>query len=430
MTIKMLCFCVYTMNILGFFLVMNGMDSLKSWHLSQKRRYGAWSCLIALSFLGKQITKWMGKYWILVFAAEYSMILFYQRKQEKKIYVLAVKGIICITGMILTELLIVVIYHYKWKNLDIGETGVAFDMCSEQQIICGLGIAMLQFFLILLQEVRAVSDRYQKTLMITLGFKSLQDTVWLYICIAMSVFELRYSMIIALFLIGIWVNYIVLLILRWKIATVSEQQKRADIHMNTYEYYLNMEEEHLQIRKMYHEMKNQLMIMGEDSEKKDLEHKYGRTLETHLKSINQFYHTGQPTLDILLFDTRMRAEAKKIAFEAVVSEGCLNFMKEEDISIIFSNALINAIEACEKITDEPRKITIKAGENAEDTLIYIKNTVSRERQKGSLNTNKKNKFVHGIGMGSIQECVEKYHGYISIIEEEGSFQLAILFGKR
>lgn len=103
-------------------------------------------------------------------------------------------------------------------------------------------------------------------------------------------------------------------------------------------------------------------------------------------------------------------------------------MKEEDINIIFNNAIVNALEACEKIPDEGLKsIKIKAGKNLDDTLIYVKNTVNKKQGKGSLHTHKKNKKLHGIGMTSIQESVEKYKGYISIIEEEDTFQLAILF---
>ena len=104
-------------------------------------------------------------------------------------------------------------------------------------------------------------------------------------------------------------------------------------------------------------------------------------------------------------------------------------MEKEDINVIFSNAIINAIEACEKIKEGPRQIKIKAGRNLDDILIYVKNTVSREREKGKLSTSKKNRIMHGIGLTSIQEAVEKYNGYVSIIEEDGTFQLAILFGK-
>ena len=90
---------------------------------------------------------------------------------------------------------------------------------------------------------------------------------------------------------------------------------------------------------------------------------------------------------------------------------------------------MNAIEACEKIKEGPKQITIKAGKNLNDTLIYVKNTVSGARDKGSLKTKKKNKIMHGIGLTSIQECVEKYGGYVSIIDDASMFQLAILFGK-
>lgn len=74
-----------------------------------------------------------------------------------------------------------------------------------------------------------------------------------------------------------------------------------------------------------------------------------------------------------------------------------------------------------------KSIKIKAGKNLDDTLIYVKNTVSKKHEKSSLHTNKKNKRLHGIGMTSIQESVEKYKGYVSIIEEDDTFQLAILF---
>ena len=144
--------------------------------------------------------------------------------------------------------------------------------------------------------------------------------------------------------------------------------------------------------------------------------------------MNQFYHTGLPFLDSLLFGAKRKAEAKGITFDVVISEGCLSFMKEDDVNVIFSNAILNAIEACEKIQEKPKRIQIKAGKNLEDTLLYFKNTVAEERKKGSLTTNKQNKKLHGIGLTSIQEVVEKYNGYVSIVEENGSFQLAILFG--
>lgn len=80
------------------------------------------------------------------------------------------------------------------------------------------------------------------------------------------------------------------------------------------------------------------------------------------------------------------------------------------------------------MVEGPRWIKLKAGKNLDDTLIYVQNAVAPTREKRSLRTGKKDKHLHGIGMTSIQECAEKYKGYVSIIEEKDTFQLAILFG--
>ena len=183
------------------------------------------------------------------------------------------------------------------------------------------------------------------------------------------------------------------------------------------------------MRKLYHDMKNQLMLLENDPS--SLTPAYAaqtQDLSQQLDGLEQFYHTGFVSLDILLFDGKMKAESKNITFEATISEGCLAFMREEDVNVIFSNAITNAIEACEKIVQGPRWIKLKAGKNLDDTLIYVQNAVAPTREKRSLRTGKKDKHLHGIGMTSIQECAEKYKGYVSIIEEKDTFQLAILFG--
>lgn len=357
---------------------------------------------------------------------EYLGIIWWYGRQKRDHLRNVQRGLLCLVTVIVTELTIIYLYYYKGiENLE--STG---RINYEIQIACYLAMALAEYFLIIFREIRKTRRGYRRTLMITLAAKGIGDIVWLYICIGTCAFKNNYILLSVLFIAEIIIDYYAFCLMVLKIAERSEQDKRADMHMNAYEYYLNMEEEHLQIRKMYHEMKNQLMIMGsEEAELGDGKTEHRQLMEEKLESINQFFHTGSKSLDMLLFDGKMKAKARNIEFDAVVSEGCLSFMDEEDITVIFSNAIINAIEACEKIKEGPRQIKLKAGKNLNDTLIYVKNTVSQDREKGSLSTKKKNKIMHGIGLTSIQECVEKYGGYISIHEEDGTFQLAILFGK-
>ena len=174
---------------------------------------------------------------------------------------------------------------------------------------------------------------------------------------------------------------------------------------------------------MYHDMKNQIMIYENTEGLKEV----FAPMQENLQSVSRFYHTGCPALDMLLFSSRRITQEKGIEFKAVISEGTFSFMAENDISIIFSNAIMNAIEACEKIKTGPKTIQIKAGINQQDVMLYIRNTVSGERSKGRFSTDKSNKKFHGIGLTSIRETAEKYDGYISVIEENQTMQLAIIF---
>lgn len=367
-----------------------------------------------------------GSYLIFWLLLEYIVVLCWYGKKKIDHLKSVQRGACCILAMILMELFIIFLYYYKGiENLE--STG---KINYEIQIACYFGMAFVQYLFIIFREIKKTTAGYRRILMLTLAVKSVGDIIWLFMCIGTAAFKENYIILSIMFIAELTIDYYAFCIMILKIAERTEQNKRADIHVNAYEYYLNMEEEHLQIRKMYHEMKNQLMIMdaGEQKMSERSAEKKQAVLEK-LESMNQFYHTGVKSLDMLLFDGKMKAQARNIEFEAVVSEGCLDFMDEEDVNVIFSNAIINAIEACEKIENGPRKIKIKAGKNLNDTLIYVKNTVCQKREKGSLSTKKKNRIMHGIGLTSIQECVEKYGGYVSIIEEASTFQLAILFGK-
>lgn len=359
-------------------------------------------------------------------AIEYVGVLLWYKRKEKECIPPALRGVVCIIITILIELSIIFVY-YDWGIENLEYTG---KINSEIKLASYIGMALAQCTLIMLREIRSMKAGYRRVLMGTLIIKTVGDVIWLYACVCTCAFKYSHVWIPLLFIAELFIDYHAFCIMVLKLEERYEQEKRADIHANAYEYYLNMEEEHLRIRKMYHEMKNQLMIMREGEAYTDEEQlKYGKILEDKLEKLNHFYHTGVPSLDILLFDGKKKAEARGIEFEAVVEEGCLFFMEKEDINIIFSNAIINAIEACEKIKEGPKQIKIKAGRNLDDILIYVKNTVSQDREKGKLSTSKENRIMHGIGLTSIQESVEKYNGYVSIIEEDGTFQLAILIGK-
>lgn len=346
--------CAFNIYSLLFFIsdTEKITDILGKMNLKAKVYSVAAILLVSLSVM------WSRVYLVLWLVLEYLGIIWWYGRPKRDHLRNVQRGLLCIVTVIVTELTIIFLYYYTGiENLE--STG---RINYEIQIACYLAMALAQYFLILFREIKKTTAGYRKALMVTLAAKGIGDMIWLYICIGTCAFKKNYILLSVLFIAEIIIDYCAFCIMVLKIAERSEQDKRADMHMNAYEYYLNMEEEHLQIRKMYHEMKNQLMIMGDqETEPGEQKSDYRQIMEEKLENINQFYHTGSKSLDMLLFDGKMKAKARNIEFDAVVSEGCLSFMEEEDINIIFSNAIINAIEACEKIKEGPRQIKIKAG---------------------------------------------------------------------
>ena len=81
-------------------------------------------------------------------------------------------------------------------------------------------------------------------------------------------------------------------------------------------------------------------------------------------------------------------------------------MKNADISNIFSNMLNNAIEACQKIENSKTNKIKRAGSR------FI--------------TEKKDDFVHGIGIRSIETSAKAYDGDVVIDYDDDKFMIKIL----
>lgn len=209
-----------------------------------------------------------------------------------------------------------------------------------------------------------------------------------------------------------------------------EHKKRIETPHNREEYYLAMEEEHLKIRRMYHDMQNQLMILQETGEKsaKDLSWYLEETTEM-LNEVGQFYHTGSQKLDIFLYESKKRAKEKGISFNVSIQDNCLDFMKESDLMTIFVNAIANALEACAKIEEGEKKIDIVAGSLHSDVILTIVNTKKIGSTYSRLVTTKTDKIRHGIGLMNIQRAVNHYDGYMTVEDGKDTFRLSILMMK-
>ena len=101
-------------------------------------------------------------------------------------------------------------------------------------------------------------------------------------------------------------------------------------------------------------------------------------------------------------------------------------VSDNDWCIVLLNLLDNALEACEKVEESKRwiTITIKCRENI--ILLEINNSFDGKLQKdrnGKLLTAKQNNFLHGIGLDSVVRIIDKYGGLIQINGEDKVFKV-------
>ncbi len=148
---------------------------------------------------------------------------------------------------------------------------------------------------------------------------------------------------------------------------------------------------------------------------------------TKKKSKNRY--TGIEVLNLMLNYEIEQAEEKAIRVKCAV-EAYHCPVDETELCIIIGNLFDNAIEAVKDLPDEQRQIDFSIQNPNGIFRIEITNPYEGERRKVEhhyLTTKKENTEMHGLGLMSVQKIVEKYDGYIEIIDENQKFKITIAF---
>ncbi len=188
-------------------------------------------------------------------------------------------------------------------------------------------------------------------------------------------------------------------------------------------FYKDRINEEERVRRIYHDLKNHLIILqgkqGTEEARQSIQ-----SLQKEIESYENYRHTGNDYLDMLLRDKMRAAREKKIDFTASLQFGDGGFIDLLDVSTIFGNALDNAMEACERLPEDMRFITMKAGRLRDMLVITVENS-RRMDQLYDGKTTKKDRFLHGLGLINIRTAVEKYGGECVAKAENDIFVLKV-----
>lgn len=225
------------------------------------------------------------------------------------------------------------------------------------------------------------------------------------------------------------VYFIVQLLYTKNVSWLREQEQKDKMQIaqmsRQFEYYREKLKDEEKVRALYHDMKNHLLILQRQMNSPEAA-RMVEDLESQVAMYENYAHTGNDFLDIILRDKAEKAREKQIELSVSVNFSGMDFMEPLDISTIFGNGLDNAIEASEKLPGEHRAILVKGGRVQDFLSVLMENNCLQESGDKKSRTHGEDDFLHGFGISNMKRAAEKYGGQLTTRCENGRFILKIL----
>ena len=182
------------------------------------------------------------------------------------------------------------------------------------------------------------------------------------------------------------------------------------------------------INQKCHDLKHQVRALRglADDESKE---RYLKELEQSVEIYGAIVKTGNDVLDTILTEKSLSCQAKGIKINCIADGSKLEFVDPVDLYGILGNAVDNAMEAVEKISDaRMRLIDIAIFTRDRFLVINITNPMTGEvkLKNGLPVSTKPHNGYHGYGLRSIRHSLRRYDGTMSVNVSDHTFELKML----
>lgn len=182
------------------------------------------------------------------------------------------------------------------------------------------------------------------------------------------------------------------------------------------------------IRALRHDMKNHMLALQMLMRKKDWEEadRYLSSMQDFMANPAEYIATGNDAIDSLLNYKLQRANEILGTVEARINIPEKLMPHTFDLNVVLGNLLDNAIEAADQTEEKELKIAMKLDKGI--LFINVRNSC-RDIADGKiqhLETTKEDAPNHGIGLSNVRRIVEKYHGDMDLVCENGTLEADIM----
>lgn len=214
--------------------------------------------------------------------------------------------------------------------------------------------------------------------------------------------------------------------LLWAVVVLAHQQK-LEQEKNFFEfnqiYFQNLEHQQFQVRRLRHDMANHLQAMSALKEP-ELRKYLGQLIKSPAIECSQRFCENN-VVNAVLAAKQQLMEQKEITADFSVALPADLSVEAVDLCAVFANSLDNAIEACEKLPADQRRIIVKARADKGLFVLRVQNPIKEKTIEGNglFATTKQNAKNHGFGLTSIREITGRYDGSVNITTDNGQFTL-------
>lgn len=195
------------------------------------------------------------------------------------------------------------------------------------------------------------------------------------------------------------------------------------------------------IRKIRHEMKNHMtnikgLVAGEKYEEVET---YIEKLDETIQTLDYKFNTGNAVTDVIINDKYQKAVNAGILFQVRFHYEETDTVPVFDIGIILNNLLDNALEACEKLEQKQKYISLTLKRKNHFLLIEVENSFDGElkwEDGADVPVTTKQSDLpdilieHGIGLKNVKNVADRYLGDMNIKIKENVFKVVVMLQQK
>ena len=184
-----------------------------------------------------------------------------------------------------------------------------------------------------------------------------------------------------------------------------------------------------EMKTVRHDIKNQLLTIlqyADEGRCEDIKDYVNVLTNNHLPNILNYINTNNTAFDAAINSKIALCNQKNIFMEVIIKQDTEINIPPTEIAVLFGNLLDNAIEAAKDTVE--KRITLEIQRNESYLVILVSNSIKSSvlKENKTLETSKADKELHGIGIKSIKNIVDKHNGMIQFFEEENEFYCHIM----